>query len=83
MVQFETGEGRWFDGAVNFLIGDGVYAECRIPDGGSDDYGYLTMKKAITEKVDTPLSFWYDGQEGFLNPDASADCEVYVEIEGV
>lgn len=81
-IQFEAGEGKHFDGGVNYLIGNGVYAEVAIPEGCSEDYGYLTMKKAIQERLpDANLAFWYDGQEQYLAEDANADCEVYVEIE--
>ena len=84
-ISFEAGEGRNFQGAVNYMKSkDGtVYAEVAVPDGASDDYGYLTMKQAILKQYtgkDT-LSFWYDGQEQNLEPDASADAKVYLEIE--
>lgn len=82
-VQFEAGEGRHFTGAVNILRSpDGaIYAECPVPGGASADYGYLALKKAIAAKVSGPVSYWYDGQEQYLEPDADADCETYVEIE--
>ena len=84
-MQFEAGIGRKYDG-VNFLIGEtdnmSVYAEVEVPEGASEDYGYLTMKKAILERLpDAGIEFWYDGQEQFLAEDAAADCPVYVEIE--
>jgi len=80
-IQFEaTSEG-------NALIAtDGtIKAVCPVPDGASDDYGYLTMKKAILEKLESmgsseDISFWYDGQEQYLAEDASADCEVFVDV---
>ena len=88
-IQFEAGEGRHFDGGVNFLIGESegltVYAEVEVPDDASEDYGYITMKNKIlselTEAQKAGIKFWYDGQEQFLADDASADCEVYVSIE--
>lgn len=85
-IMFEAGTGRHFDGAVNYLISDdrNVYAECAVPEGVSDDYGYLTMVKAIREQLGNKANrytFWYDGQENLLEADASADCEVYTEID--
>lgn len=85
-IIFEAGTGRHFPGGVNYLLSiDGkLYAECPVPDGASDDYGYLTMKNALLSayKGDPDiLVWWYDGQENLLAPDASADCEVYVEVE--
>lgn len=89
-MQFEAGEGRHFDN-VNFLIGkDGdieIYAEVEVPDGASDDYGYITMKKALIsklpEEITDSITWQYDGQEQYLEDDASADCEVYIDISGV
>lgn len=80
-IQFEAGEGRRFQGGVNYMISDdgSVYAECPVPEGASEDYGYLTMKAAITA-AGVQADFWYDGQEDALAQDASADCEVYAEI---
>ena len=82
--QFEAGTGRHFDN-VNFMIGtvDGIeiYAEVEVPEGASDDYGYLTMKNAILEAVpDLKEDFPYDGQEQYLADDANVDCEVYLDI---
>lgn len=84
-IQFEAGTGRHFDN-VNFMIGKVVgieiYAEVEVPEGTSEDYGYLTMKKAITEAVPgLKVDFWYDRQEQYLAKDASADCEVYLDIQ--
>ena len=83
-VQFEAGTGRHFDG-VNLLIGEGIYAEIEVPEGASEDYGYLTMKKALvrklTEKGMEVPELWYDGQEQYLEADADVDAEVYIEIE--
>ena len=60
-----------------------IYAEVKVPDGASEDYGYLTMKKAIEKRLPAgvKVSYWYDGQEQYLAPDADVDAEVYVEIE--
>lgn len=82
MVQFEAGEGREISGGVNYLICLDIpelYAEIAVPDGASDDYGYLTLKARILEQarnleIDTDtLEFWYDGQEDKLAADASAE----------
>lgn len=83
-ITFYAGEGRNFQGGVNYMVSeDGrIYAECLVPEGASDDYGYLTMKAAILKQVSGEgLEFWYDGQEHLLDSDASADCEVYTDIE--
>lgn len=87
-VQFEAGTGIHFDGGVNFLqsLDGSLYAECPVPDGASEDYGYLTLKAALLNActnagIDTgTLSFWYDGQETHLAPDAYAACETWVDI---
>lgn len=91
-IQFESGEGIHFRGGVNLLTtrqGNTIkiYAECKVPDDASDDYGYLTMKKAVLAEMSKRglatdnFVFWYDGQENFLEPDADVECEVYVYIE--
>lgn len=90
-IQFEAGSGIHFDGGVNYLKAVGVkstiYAECAVPEGASEDYGYLTMKKAIIARISAAdgdaenFFFWYDGQEQHLAEDAAADCDVYVDIE--
>ena len=85
MIQFEAGEGRHFSGGVNLLRStDGaIYAECPVPEDASDDYGYLTLAAAIRSSgADlSAYEFWYDGQEGSLEADAGADCEVYTDID--
>ena len=83
-IQFEAGQGQHFDG-VNLLRGEAdgysIYAEIEVPEGASEDYGYLTMKKAILEKIpELKADFWYDGQEQCLADDANVDCEVYLDI---
>ena len=88
-IQFEAGNGTHFSGSVNFLTNEdrSLYAECQVPEGASDDYGYITLKNAMIDAVMTAggdpdeLEFWYDGQENLLAPDATAPCEVYVEID--
>lgn len=88
-IQFEAGTGTHFDGSVNYLISTdrALYAECSVPEGASDDYGYLTMKSALIDAYKAAggnpddLECWYDGQEQYLESDASADCEVYTEVD--
>lgn len=88
-IQFEAGTGNHFTGGVNYLISEDrtLYAECAVPEDASDDYGYLSMKSALVEAYKAAggdpadLEFWYDGQEQYLEPDASADCEVYTEVD--
>lgn len=84
-IQFEAGTSRHSSESVNYLIcldDDRLYAETVVPDGASDDYGYLTLKAEILREAaemginaDT-LEFWYDGQEDKLEPDAKANCPV-------
>lgn len=88
-IQFEAGNGIHFSGSVNFLVNEdrSLYAECQVPEGASDDYGYLTLKAALIDAVKTAggdpdgLEFWYDGQEQYLAADAAAACEVYTETD--
>lgn len=85
-IQFEAGTSRHSNDSVNFLMGeiDGtvLYAECIVPEGASDDYGYLDLKddilrQAIDNGIDTrTLEFQYDGQESLLAEDARVNCEV-------
>ena len=48
-VNFEAGTGRFGPEPVNFMvcIGHHLYAEIVVPDGASDDYGYLNLKDEI------------------------------------
>lgn len=88
-IQFEAGESRNGNYGVNFLIStDGtIYAECRVPEDCSDDYGYTTMRQAIIDEWEShgrdpsELKFWYDGQGDVLAADAAADCDVFVDID--
>lgn len=89
-IQFEAGNGRHFRGNVNFLISknNSLYAECPVPDGASDDYGYVTMLTALVEAYKNVggdpdnIEPWYTTRdERNLNADAWADCEVYTEVE--
>lgn len=72
-MQFEAGDGG------NFMWGSGIYAEVFVPDGASEDYGYLTMKNAIMKRFPREeFDFPYDGQESFLEEDADVECKVYI-----
>lgn len=89
-LSFECGEGRHFSAGVNYLVGEGVsvsiYAEVQVPDGASDDYGYLAMKEAILREiaengVSVKIDFPYDGKEQYLAPDASeGEDDVYTDV---
>lgn len=82
-LQFEAGDG------VNFLKGENkylsIYAECKVPEDASEDYGYITMKNAVLSMLAVDerkvVTFWYDGQENNLSEDARANVEVVVRIE--
>lgn len=89
-MQFESGEGKHFEGGVNFLWGENAtygyyaYAEVSVPEGASDDYGYLAMKAAlmarIPDRILAVMEWPYDGQEQFL--DASTPVgKIYTEVE--
>lgn len=75
-------------GDSNILWGEGrnfsIRASVNVPDGASEDYGYLAMKRAIlnslTEKERATVTFWYDGQEPYLAKDA-AEGNPEVDIE--
>lgn len=87
-VQFLTGSGRHYRN-VNYLIGDNdllsLYAEVEVPDKASDDYGYITMKNALSSLLSDDelkeISWQYDGQEQFLADDASVECNVYATVD--
>ena len=75
----------------NILFGEDekvkVYAEVKVIDGCSEDYGYLSMKKAILKEANkkgintADWLFWYDDQEKFLENDADINTNVTVDIE--
>lgn len=69
-------------GNVLHTLDNTIRACVEVPEGASDDYGYMAMKNAILKAYHgtEPLEFWYDGQEAFLNPDA-CEGEPIVEIE--
>ena len=85
-IQFEAGTSRHGDYGVNFLMGtvagSVLYAETALPEGASEDYGYLTLKAEILSQAEengispSDLEFWYDGQEDALETDASAGCDI-------
>ena len=86
-MQFFGGEGRRFK-SVNYMIckdGDvSIYAEVEVPEGASDDYGYLTMKheliRRLPEDVAKSIEWFYDN-DNCLEDDARADCDVFVDID--
>lgn len=89
---FEGGEGRYFSyEGVNYLISDdhvdgepSIYAEVFVPDGASDEYGYLTMKDAILSKVPAEIAkslTWFYRDDEDLPEDAHAKCDVFLDID--
>lgn len=69
------------EGNTNVLWGradDGfqITATVEVPEGASEDFGYITMKKAILEEIaarelNIDATFPYDNQEQHLSMDAS------------
>lgn len=90
-IQFEAGPGMHFEGDVNYLLGQGdgerLYAECRVPEGAEEDYGYMAMKIALIQIIEAhgykaeDFKWWYDGQEQYLSCDGVEDCEVWTDVE--
>lgn len=82
--QFEaTDNGNVLWGQMN--DGFRITASIEVPNEASEDYGYLTMKKAILEEItarelDVDATFPYDGQEQFLEDDAKADVRVELDV---
>lgn len=82
--QFEASE----DGNVLWgQLDDGfrITATVEVPDGASEDYGYITMKNAIVNEITArelaiDAVFQYDGQEQFLADDAKADAVVEIDV---
>lgn len=70
------------DGNTLHTLDNTIRATVQVPDGASEDYGYLAMKNAILAAYHgtEPLEFWYDGQEEHLAIDAFHG-EPTVEIE--
>ncbi len=64
-----------------------ITASVTVPEGASEDYGYLAMKSAIMMELDMRaidteyIDFQYDGQEDGLADDADADADVLLDIE--
>lgn len=59
-----------------------IVATIEVPEGASEDYGYMTMKKAILAAFpDRRFVFWYDDQEHLLEEDANADVHVDLDVE--
>ena len=90
IVSFEAGTGVHFNGGVNFMHSeDGwLYAETPVPDGASEDYGYIALRDAILKLAavhgvkQEEIEFPYDNQEEYLEQDANAECDVYAEWRG-
>ena len=85
MIQFQAGP-RSGSETENYLLSKDrrIYASVLWPEGTAEDYGYLTMVKAIKESgVDlSRYEFFYDGRdESWFSKDASADCEVTLDID--
>ena len=70
-VEFNRGQGRKTDAAVNYMLAeiDGVelYAEMEIPeDANPDEYGYDELKDEIIAQAkendidESLLKFWWD-----------------------
>lgn len=86
-IQFEAGISRHGNAPVNYLIGidqecpdTTLYAEITVPEGASEDYGYLALKAEVQKQAAAAgiadLEFWYDNQEQYLAPDAAAQGEI-------
>lgn len=90
MIAFESGEGKRFR-TVNYLYYKSenlnLYAEISLPEECSDDYGYITMYRALTKVcadhgIDiSNLEWQYEVGVAELEEDADVDEPVYVEIE--
>ena len=91
-IQFYGGTGKHFNCSVNYMINDGgdihVYAEIMVEDAetASDDYGYITMRDALTDKfhelgIDAGEIEWFYTGDADLEEDAKADAPVYIEID--
>ena len=64
-----------------------ITASVEVPEGASEDYGYITMRRVIMTELDIReidreyIDFPYDGQEDGLADDADADADVLLDIE--
>lgn len=70
------------DGNTLHSMDNSIRATVPVPEGASEDYGYLAMKNAILAAYHgaESLEFWYDGQEQYLDPDA-AEGDPRIEID--
>ena len=77
-LQFEATH----EGNMLHTLDNAIRATVPVPEGASEDYGYLAMKDAILAAYHgtESLAFWYDGQEQYLEADA-VEGEPVVEIE--
>ena len=89
-ISFEAGTARYGNHGVNYMISDPnakmdppLYAEIKVPEDASEDYGYFTLKDAIIAQADArgiyefELSFWYSAEdEENLEDDAHASGEI-------
>lgn len=87
-ISFEAGESRHGDYGVNFMLampGKEFYAECAVPEGADEDFGYMALKAEIIRQAveqgiaPEQLTFWYDGQEEHLSDDARVEG---IEVKG-
>lgn len=63
-----------------------IQATCEVPEGASEEYGYLTLKKAILNEIGSlnlDLHFLYEeeGYDASFEEDASADADVDLFID--
>lgn len=87
-IQFEAGT-QPNGTAINYLFCDAdnfrIYAEVEVPENASEDYGYITMRKAVEEQlpgyIRKQIRFCYDGQEQYLAEDAEVQIDPYISIE--
>ncbi len=81
-MQFEAGA----DGNYLYDVEERrIVAHCEVPENASEDYGYLTMKEAIIKALvdagkSVEIEWWYTENDK-LEEDASAECEVEVELD--
>lgn len=63
-----------------------IIAKVKVPDGASEDYGYLALKREVLfeldiRELDIEVSFPYDGQEQHLDPDANDGTEIEIDVQ--
>ena len=84
-MQFEASP----EGNVLQAVDAGIVlrAVCPVPEGASEDYGYMALKAAVSEAYQAAggnpedLECWYDGQEHLLAEDAAAACNVTTDVD--